>query len=71
MQQHKTNPTENSDNLVPQAKIDKPKRLDIRTIEESNPNTEKTLIICSKPSLRKYPTGNGIGGWIRPLRRKK
>ena len=66
-----TKSTENRDNLVSQAEIDNSKRLDIRTIEESNPNTEKTLITCSKPSLRKYPTGNGIGGWIRPLRRKK
>ena len=63
--------TENCDNLVPQEEFHKSKRLDIREIEESIPNSEKTLTAYSKPTLRKYPTGNGIGGWVRPLRRKK
>ena len=37
-------------------------------------NTEKIVNIVKTPSKldnRKYPSGNGIGGWIRPLRRKQ
>jgi CBS-domain-containing membrane protein len=31
----------------------------------------KTLAIPSKLTNRKYPTGDGIGAWIRPLRKKQ
>jgi len=66
-----TKSIENRDNLVQQTEIDKTKRLNFREIEDIFPNTEKAITTYSKSSHRKYPTGNCIGGWIRPLRRKQ
>jgi len=66
-----TKSIENRENLVQQTEIDKTKRLNAREIEDIFPNTEKAITTCSKSSHRKYPTGKGIGGWIRPLRRKQ
>ena len=31
----------------------------------------KTVVLPSKLTNRKYPTGDGIGAWIRPLRKKQ
>ena len=40
-------------------------------IEANPPKTQKATNLSSKLAIRKYPSGKGIGGWIRPLRKKQ
>ena len=38
---------------------------------EANPPKAERATNSSKLAIRKYPSGKGIGGWIRPLRKKQ
>ena len=62
--------TEHNKNVIPLNVDQHTERQDVGSIEQNASKTEKPVKPSGKPSNRKYPTGNGIGGWIRPLRKK-
>jgi hypothetical protein len=40
-------------------------------IEANPPKDKRAINTSSKLANRKYPSGKGIGGWVRPLRKKQ
>jgi len=56
---HPANVTKNTENINSQ---------DRTNIDQSRTKAVKPVNTSSALSIRKYPSGDGIGGWIRPLR---
>ena len=47
-----------------------PQSQNLSAVENADERNVNIVKAPSKPASRKYPSGNGIGGWIRPLRKK-
>ena len=64
-----TKHTEHQKNVIPLNLKEHRDKKDVGSIEQNDPKTEKIARPSAKLSNRKYPSGNGVGGWIRPLRK--